>query len=175
MISKKAFVSIMEAIETQAKLDDKHGDILTQLADPEFQYHKVVFTTPLIDSLLKALVEELELPEEKYIGNEISYFVFELGFGHNDLAKNGVTRKDGSPVRLTTPAELYDWIMEQRNERHIDPKEKITTGIDMAQASGDKSTITIIDRGSSGVGDVELNIAAITAAQASQNIGRLML
>ena len=115
MISKKAFVSIMEAIETQAKLDDKHGDILTQLADPKFQYHKVVFTTPLIDSVVKALAEDFKLAKDKWIGDEISYFIWELGFGKSKNAIDCITRDNGSKLSLTTPEQLYDWLMEVRS------------------------------------------------------------
>ena len=123
MITKATFVKLLNAIKAQMEQDDKNGDILTQLADPEFQSHKIIYTTPLIDSVLKTLAEEFELPNQKYIGDDISYFVWDLNFGKNPMAIGCITRDDGSKVSLTTPDELYDWIIEQKN--YINPQEKV--------------------------------------------------
>lgn len=119
MITKQAFSDLLKAIHQQSKLDDKHGDILTQLADPEFQSHKVIFTTPLIEAVLLILKNELGVKEERYIGDEISYWVWELEFGKKSEQLQ-VYREDGSIVPLKTPEQLYDWIIEQKN--YINPR-----------------------------------------------------
>lgn len=110
MISKQSFVAILRAIREQEELDGKNGDLLTQLADPEFVEHKTIFTTPLISKLLNILKDEFELEDDKYIGNDISYFIYDLQWGTNEMAKDCITRKDGSKVSLQTLEELYDWI-----------------------------------------------------------------
>lgn len=127
MISKESFCSMLRAIQTQDEQDSKNGDVLTQLADPELQYHKVVFTTPLVAELLSILKAEFELADDKWVGDEISYFVYELNYGQNENAKDCIIREDGSKVSLTTPEELYDWIMEVRGERYINPQKKIVS------------------------------------------------
>lgn len=119
MISKASFVALLNAVEAQMEQDSISGDILTQLADPEFQYHKVIVTTPLIDKVLKTLSYEVEDFSHSVIGTEISHWVWELDFGKKSKELQ-VTREDGSIVPLETPEQLYDWIMEQRN--YVNPQ-----------------------------------------------------
>lgn len=117
MIKKTTFVSIINAIQAQDKLDSKNGEILTQLADPEFQNHGIIYTTPIIQELLKILKDECDLPDQKYIGDDISYYIYDLNYGTNDMANSCITRADGSKVSLTSPESLYDWIVEQQQEK----------------------------------------------------------
>lgn len=113
-MKKDTFVMIMKAIQAQDKRDSKNGDILTQLADPEFQSHKIIFTTLMIPDVIKALEKEFDLDQNPLYGSEISYFIYDLNYGKNPMAIGCITRKDGSKVSLTTPERLYDWIMENK-------------------------------------------------------------
>jgi len=125
MITKKSFIAIIKAIKKQQEADDKNGEILTRLADPEFQNHKIIFTTPIISQLLDILKAEMGCEEQDIVGDDISYWVYELDFGKKDN-EMGIYRKDGTRYKLATPEDLYEYIVSpvERDFSQIRPTGK---------------------------------------------------
>lgn len=118
-MKKETFVSIINAIKAQDEHDNRNGKLISQLTDPEFQQHGIIFTTPMVHSVIEALEQEFSLTTNGIYGSEVSYFIYDLNYGQNKMAVGCITRNDGSKVNLTTPEELYDWIIEN-NEKSSD-------------------------------------------------------
>jgi len=109
MITKQSFIAILDAIRTQNEIDDKNGDVLTTLADPNDQFHKVIFTTPIIEKLISILADEMQSKDIPQIGNDIEYWIYEAEYGERF---DTIWREDGSEVSIKTAGDLYDWLVE---------------------------------------------------------------
>ena len=105
MITKQSFISILEAIKKQDKRDDKTSDALNSLLVDSMGFYE----TPLVSDIINILAKEFNQEEDKYVGNDISYFIYDLDWGKD--GKDAITLKDGSKVSITTPEELYDWLV----------------------------------------------------------------
>lgn len=111
MITKNSFIAILDAIRSQRELDDKNSDLLTQISDPAEQNYKVIFSTPIIQKLIKILVDEMGCTEDPQIGNDIDYWVYEAKYGEY-LDK--IWTKDGSEISIKTAGDLYDFLTEEK-------------------------------------------------------------
>lgn len=105
---------MLDAIREQMDQDDKNGYLISELCDPAEQSFRTVFITPLTDRLIKILADEMQCQTSDQIGNDIEYWVYEAKFGeHFDK----MWREDGSEVPLKTASDLYDWLLENINEK----------------------------------------------------------
>lgn len=123
MITKEAFCAIIRALEKTKKCTDELCDDLYAVFmkhRPEqdidlrgYQLWPCVYDSKLEDAVVNALEQEMEDEENSWI----SYYIYELEFGTRDYAGKCGTNPDGSNISLTTPEELYDFLVSCIREK----------------------------------------------------------
>lgn len=83
MISKDAFCVLMYSIKEQIDSDRRRSKIIQSLADENYGDSYVVFTTELIDKVVRALELEFKQDGNEY-SSDISWFIWEKDFGSRD-------------------------------------------------------------------------------------------
>ena len=63
------------------------------------------------------------LDDDDFIG----YFLYEIDFGRSELA-NSVREADGTPIPMSTPGDLYDFLVA-----HLDTKSCVSTDCDVSE------------------------------------------
>lgn len=108
MISREAFVDTLNAIERQYARDYKIGGLITDIGDVEIMgsNNRFVFTTQLIDDVLKSLAKDTE-----DANGDISYYVYETEFGKK-ADEFHLTMRNGRKVKFTDAGILWDWLLE---------------------------------------------------------------
>ena len=89
---------IAELQEAETKITESIG-LLDDKDFPQFSLHKPI--SFMIDLLKEAM-------NDKY--DNISYFIYELNWGKDKMAKNCITEKGGTKISLQTPSQLYNYI-----------------------------------------------------------------
>lgn len=114
MISKEKFVKYINFIK---ELDDKEAKLQSCLQDcfgkenvgSIFVFNEVV---PKMIEMLCDLVE-IEYNNDRHIGDEIQYFIYELDYGKNKDSDKAV-EFDNKTFDLSTPEKLYDYIIDSK-------------------------------------------------------------
>lgn len=105
MIKKETFVHAIETIKKQDELTDKLNELYCQL-NPGF--YAMSFNGLLLEAILSILEETME-----DIGSAISWWLYE------DVDRTVSWDEDGQEVSVTlsTPEDLYDYLVNNMNER----------------------------------------------------------
>ena len=121
MTTKETFSALMRALKETKEHTDKLCDDLyavIQKHRPEqdidlsgYQLWPLVYDSRLEDALIRELEKEFE-DEDSWI----SYFVYELEYGTKEWAGKCGTMKDGKPICLETPEDLYDLLVDNLRE-----------------------------------------------------------
>ena len=82
----------------------------------------VVITTSHHESIVR-LLQRMFLDDDDFIG----YFLYEIDFGRSELA-NSVREADGTPIPMSTPGDLYDFLVA-----HLDTKSCVSTDCDVSE------------------------------------------
>ena len=105
-MDKQLFIETMNQIKELTQEQEKFNTML-QSIDSEFGggfiHHKSI---SILVNLLKILMED------NY--ENIEYYIWELDFG-NKYYDGCITTEDGQIIRMSTPEELYDMIMADKN------------------------------------------------------------
>ena len=108
MLSKELFVKVINGLE---KFEKTALKINESLKDYFMDFN-------IIPSYFEQLI--LELLEagmnDKY--EWISYYLYELDYGHN-FKMGDVTEEDGTNIDISTPEKLYDFIVEEYKDENI--------------------------------------------------------
>lgn len=102
MISKKNFIKYLKKIKELDDAEDKITDSLRLIGSIDFSSFSLEKPITLALEILKDAIDD------KY--DYISYFIYELNWGQDKMAKNCVTEKDGTKRSLQTIEQLYDYI-----------------------------------------------------------------
>ena len=118
MTTKETFCALLRALkETKDHADELCDDLyaVIQKHRPEqdmdlrgYQLWPLVCDTRLEDALVRELEKEFEDEEDSWI----SYFIYELEFGTKPYSSDCVRAADGTTFCLTTPEELYDFLIK---------------------------------------------------------------
>ena len=123
MTTKETFCALIRSLQETKRHTDDLCDELYQVIQKHrpdqdmdlrgYQLWPLVCDTRLEDALIKELEKEFEDTEDSWI----SYFVYELEFGTVSYSGNCGNRPDGTPISLTTPEELYNFLIENIREK----------------------------------------------------------
>ena len=111
MITRESFITIMDAIRTQRELDDNNGKLLTTFADPNSEFRDVVFTTPMVYTMMKMLASEMKCKQCPIIGNDIEWWIYESEHGD----KFDTVTQDGKTMSVRTAGDFYDFLIGEPN------------------------------------------------------------
>lgn len=107
LISKERFVEIMKEIKA---MDEASRNLSKALEDfdntSDFGGFSNFRAMDIAIDLLNILVQDF--PEE-YFGSTIEYFIYDLEWGEK-WEEDSITEADGTPIRLSTVEELYDYL-----------------------------------------------------------------
>lgn len=101
-LTKEQFVHYINFIKERSRSVDRIGKFLEdEFGDFTFYpYNK--YEAELV-TLLETIFET----------DVISYFIYELNFGEENFSGECITDRDGTTVSLTTPEELYDYVVKE--------------------------------------------------------------
>jgi len=108
MISRNAFIAIMDGIKKQYDRDVEVGGLITKLGDPEINNNRFVYTTVLIDDLIKALSADTD--DAFAI---ISYWIYEVEFGEK-ADEYFITMNNKEKRYLHSAGHLWDYLLETK-------------------------------------------------------------
>lgn len=110
-MTKKRFCEILEKIEDTQDLSDAMHDLTWNYG---MKHHTDVSFEGVCDPMVSDVIELLE--EIMHDTDEdISYFCWELNFGH-DWREGSITTQDGRSIDFSTAEKLYDYLEEQRTK-----------------------------------------------------------
>jgi len=106
-LTKKRFINYITTLKLiESDLHKVH--IAFKKLDPDFGgFYLSRFSTLIIKVLQDAM-------QDKY--DYINYFIYELDYGKK-WKKGMITRKNGEDVKLKTPEDLYNYLIETKNEK----------------------------------------------------------
>ena len=109
LISKEKFVNIMNEIKAMDDASNRLSDALRDFDSvSDFGGFSNFRAMDIAISLLNILVQDF--PEE-CVGSTIEYFIYDLEWG-TAWTEESITEADGTPIRLSTVEELYDYLAE---------------------------------------------------------------
>ena len=103
-ITKEQFVHYINFIKERKEKEDIFNEFFTEEFEDSIFYPYSRYETELVN-LLEVIFEDVD--------NNIGYFIYELDFGRLDFANECITNEDGTTVSLTTPEELYDYLVKE--------------------------------------------------------------
>ena len=103
-LTKEQFVHYINFIKERKEKVDQINEIFTEEFEDSVFYPHTRYETELI-RLLQYVFNDSD--------NDIDYFIYELDFGENDMAGEAIERNDGTVVSLTSPEELYDYLIKE--------------------------------------------------------------
>lgn len=107
LISKEKFIKIMN--EFKKLVDSSHmlSDALANYDNcTDFGGFSNMRAESIIVDLLNILVQDF--PDD-YVGSTIDFFIYDLNWG-KDWTEDSICEADGTPIRLSTFEELYDYL-----------------------------------------------------------------
>lgn len=123
MMTKETFCKIINALEKSGKTARKMTDGIIEAiktADPnsepsemEWPLYDLLWPGSLTDDIIDALKEEFEDTEDEWI----TYYIYDLEYGTVEFSGNCIHTKDGTEVGLTSPEELYDFLIRNIREK----------------------------------------------------------
>lgn len=107
MLSKETFVKTINFLEERENQIDKINELFTEefgdsVFYPYFKHDKMI-----VDILMEIMDDQ---------GEWIEYYLYENDYGH-DLKPDSVSEADGTPIDITTPEKLYDFLVKERDAR----------------------------------------------------------
>ena len=102
-MNRKNFKKHLKGIKELGEIEEKITKSF-KLLDCDFNYFSLGKSITLAREILK------EAMNDKY--DYIDYFIYELDWGKNKMAKNCVEEKDGTKYSLQTMDQLYDYIIK---------------------------------------------------------------
>ena len=122
-MTKEAFCQLINALKDSKTHDDELCDELDNLFRkhrPEqdmglrgCHFWQIINDSRLEDAVVKVLEAEFEDEEDSWI----SYYIYELEFGTKPYSSQCGSEVDGTPICLTTPEELYDFVIKNMKEK----------------------------------------------------------
>ena len=103
-LTKDQFIHYINFIKERKEKENKINELFTEEFEDSIFYPHTRYETELI-SLLETIFNDED-------GN-IGYFIYELDFGELDFANECITEEDGITISLTTPEELYDYLVKE--------------------------------------------------------------
>ena len=107
-MDKKTFANYINKIMRLSDLEDQINNLVRDVDDLE-GYHSYTW---LQDDVLGLLEEIMDDTQDSLIG----YFVYELNFGR-EYRDGCIEDADGTPIKITTPEELYDELERRKHAR----------------------------------------------------------
>lgn len=108
LISKTEFTDTLTTLKDQAKRFDKLRDAMQDLC-PDFYvdfYPQSIYEDLVINTLARFFPHSID---------DINYFAYKLNYGA-DWKKDSITDIDGTPINISTPQELYDYLVRNEEE-----------------------------------------------------------
>ena len=106
MIRKDLFVETISFIRDRSDAMDKLNKVFTEEFEDSVFYPYFKYEA----QMLKVLAASFD-HDDAIIDDWISYFCFELDFGRK-YTKECAWEKDGTPIKLGTAEELYDYLFK---------------------------------------------------------------
>lgn len=118
MISRPAFIALLDAIKGQRELDQAvsaHLNAIVRHENPPS-----VYTTPLVQEVVAALNTDMELSASAYVGTDLDWWCFDApAMGDGSVASRTLYHHDGGETVLHDHGDLYDVIVSARAERGL--------------------------------------------------------
>lgn len=106
-MSKEKFVKIINEIQELHKYEE---DLYA--LNRRYRNYEADFLFPTLeDTVVKLLEEIFHCPIDKYVGSDISYFIYDLNFGQN-WEPGMIIDENGNDIDLSTAEKLYDYLMK---------------------------------------------------------------
>lgn len=105
-MTKEKFVKIINEIKKLHNYEESLHILNTRYAE----YDANIQFPTLEDTVIKLLEEIFQCPVDKYVGSDISYFIYDLNFGE-DWKPGSITDKDGNDIDHSTAEKLYDYLV----------------------------------------------------------------
>lgn len=112
MISKEVFIETIDSIEKQYEHDNKCLEAASLIYEDAFEGNLFYRNSWLQNALITLL--QIEFNDEK-AQSWIDYYLWELDFGKKNNVMQAY-REDGSEIKLTNASELYDCLVEFKDE-----------------------------------------------------------
>lgn len=103
-LTKEQFVHYINFIKERKEKVDRINDLFTEEFEDSVFYPHTRYETEMIN-LLQEVFEDSS--------NDIDYFIYELDFGESNVAGEAIEEVDGTVVSLTSPEELYDYLIKE--------------------------------------------------------------
>lgn len=108
MTSKQNFLNYINALEDVFEEQRTLSSVLKYFS----VYENFPAFSNMIDQYVKMLSELVEQPLDTENGNDLEYFIWEEDFG-KDFQIGDMLDIDGTPVDISTPEKLYDYILAE--------------------------------------------------------------
>lgn len=106
-LTKEEFIDYMNTLRKM----ENYERTLYDLSEGGIRLFDVEKYTDLLNSYISLLNQLMGLKPAEYVGTLIEYFIYDLDYGEEDVAKDAVI-DNGRVISLTTVEELYDYIVE---------------------------------------------------------------
>ena len=103
-LTKEQFVHYINFIKERKEKVDQINELFTEEFEDSIFYPHTRYETELV-ALLETIFEDVD--------DNIGYFIYELDFGEADLARECITEPYGTVISLTSPEELYDYLIKE--------------------------------------------------------------
>lgn len=103
MLSKEVFIECLNFMKERNDAMGKLNKIFTEEFEDSIFYPYFKYENMLGQVLKDAMRDE---------GDWIEYFLYEGDYGR-DLKPDSVTEADGTPIDITTPEKLYDFLIKE--------------------------------------------------------------
>lgn len=103
MLSKEVFVKCINFMKERSEAMDKVNQIFTDEFEDSVFYPYFKYEAMMGQVLKDAMHDE---------GDWIEYFLYEGNYGEG-LKPDSVTEADGTPIDITTPEKLYDFLVKE--------------------------------------------------------------
>ena len=109
LLTKEEFCKYINFIKDRVEAEDKINDLFTE----EFSDSIFMPYGKCIDKIVSLLSKIMCCKDIDTWGtNDIDYFIYELDFGKK-WPEYSVYNEQGSPIPMSTPEELYDYLIEE--------------------------------------------------------------
>ena len=103
MLSKEVFVECINFMKDRSDAADKVNKVFTDGFEDSVFYPYLRYETMMEKVLKDAMCDE---------NDWISWFLYEMDYGR-DVKLDSAAEEDGTPIDLTTPEKLYDFLIKE--------------------------------------------------------------
>lgn len=117
VLTRDEFVDVMNELDSSEQMGRDINAVINRSYKPAGceSLHEFVdavgLTTSHHDTIVN-LLRRMFLDDDDFIG----YFLYEIDFGRSELA-NSVRDVDGTPIPMSTPGDLYDFLIKHLDTR----------------------------------------------------------